>query len=255
MSRSQEHEIEIGAPVEDVWHALVDPEVLTRWFVEEARVDPGPRGRVWASWGEGMDIETQIEVWEPPTRLRLLGTFGGALEEPMVEEYVLETRGGATVLRFVHGGIPDSPDWDGMYESTKRGWRLFFRNLRHSLEQHPGEPRQSRYTTTPVQGTAPEAWRAVLEALGLDADPAEGSRFAGTTRDGDRIEGDVVTAVPGSALQLTLDPIDRGLLTLSLEPSADALSAWFSVATFGDGESEAADRLAARLRDALARGT
>jgi hypothetical protein len=190
-----------------------------------------------------MDGETRIEVWEPPARLRVLDTFGGALEDPMVEEYVLETRGGATVLRFVHGGIPESADWDGMYESTKRGWGLFFRNLRHALEQHPGERRQSRYTTTPVR--ASDAWRSALDALGLDTDPVEGSRYAG-----DRLEGEVLTAVPGSALQLTLDALDRGLLTLSFEGE----SAWFTVATFGDGESEAADRLAERLRDALARG-
>jgi uncharacterized protein YndB with AHSA1/START domain len=250
MSRSQEHEIEIRAPVEAVWRALVDPDELTRWFVEAARVDPGPGGTVRASWGEGMDIETRIEVWEPPARLRLLGTFGGALEEPMVEEYALETRGGATMLRFVHGGIPDAPDWDGMFESTKRGWGLFFRNLRHSLEQHPGEQRRSRYTTTPVDATPSAAWRAVLDALGLAAQPAEGSRYAATTRDGDRIEGDVMTSVPDSALQLTLDPFDRGLLTLSFEGD----SAWFTVATYGEGESEAADRLAAGLRRALTPG-
>ena len=243
MSRSQEHEIEIAAPVEDVWEAIAAREGLTRWFVEEAQVEPGAGGSVRVSWGEGMEIENRIDVWEPPARLRLLGTFGGALEDPMVEEYVLETRGGTTVLRFVHGGIPDSPDWDGMYESTKRGWGLFLRNLRHAVERHPGEPRTSRYTTTPVQASG--AWRAALDALGLDADPVEGSRYAG-----DGIEGDVVTAVPDSALQLTLDPLDRGLLTLSFEGD----SAWFTVATFGDGGSEAADRLAARLRAALAGG-
>ena len=130
MSRSQEHEIEIRAPVEDVWDAIASPEGLTRWFVEEARVEPGPGGRVRVSWGEGME-------------------------------------------------------------------------------------------------------------------PAEGSRYAG-----DGLEGDVVTAVPGSALQLTLDPLDRGLLTLSFEGD----TAWFTVATFGEAGSEAADGLAARLRDALARG-
>jgi uncharacterized protein YndB with AHSA1/START domain len=250
MSRSQDHELEIQAPVEDVWAAIATPEGLTRWFVEEARVEPGPGGRVRSSWGAGMEIETRIDAWEPPARLRLLGTFGGVLDEPMVEEYVLETRGGATVLRLVHGGIPDGPEWDGMYESTKRGWGLFFRNLRHSLEQHPGEPRRSRYTVAPLAGTPAEAWRAVLDALGLDAEPVDGSRYAGTTADGDRLEGDVVTAVPGSALQLTLEPLGRGLLTLSFEGD----SAWFTVATFGDGESPTADRLAAGLRYALARG-
>ena len=245
MSRSQEHELEIAAPQEDVWRAIAGAEGLTRWFVEAARVEPGVGGRFWGSWGEGMEGETRIDVWEPPTRVRLLDDFGGTLEEPMFQEYLLETRGGTTVLRFVHGDIPDSPDWDGLYESTSRGWSLFFRNLRHALEQHPGEPRRSRYTTTPVRPSVPEAWRALLgsDGLALEAEPVEGGRYGGTTADGDRLEGDVVTAVPELALQLTLEPLDRGLLTLGFEGD----SAWFTVATFGAGESAAADRVAARI--------
>jgi uncharacterized protein YndB with AHSA1/START domain len=253
MSRSQEHELEIRAPVEDVWSAIADADGLTRWFVEEARVEPGAGGTIWGSWGEGMDGETRIDVWEPPTRLRLLDRFGGALEEPMIQEYVLETRGGATVLRFVHSDIPDSADWDGIYESLNRGWGLFFHNLRHSLERHPGEARQSRYAMHPVPGTASAAWRRLLgpDGLGLAGEPAAAARYSATTADGDRLEGDVVTVLPPAVLQLTLEPIDDGLLTLSIEGTEDEPHAWYSVATFGEAESPAADRVAARVGAAL----
>jgi uncharacterized protein YndB with AHSA1/START domain len=255
MSRSQEHELEIRARIEDVWRALVDADELTRWFFEEARVEPGAGGSVWGSWGEGMDGETRIDVWEPPNRLRLLDRFGGALEEPMIQEYVLETRGGTTVLRFVHSDIPDAPDWEGIYESLRRGWGLFFRNLRHYLERHPGERRQSRYAMHAVEGTASAAWSRLLGrgGLGLDGgEPSAGSRYTATTGDGDRLEGFALTVMPTARLQLTLEPLDDGLLTLSIEGTEEEPHVWYSIATFGEGESPAADRLADRVHATLA---
>jgi uncharacterized protein YndB with AHSA1/START domain len=43
-TRQQTHEIVIDAPIEAVWKAIVDGEELTRWFVEEATVEPGVGG-------------------------------------------------------------------------------------------------------------------------------------------------------------------------------------------------------------------
>lgn len=42
--RRIEKEIEINAPLEDVWKALTDANELARWFPLEARVTPGPGG-------------------------------------------------------------------------------------------------------------------------------------------------------------------------------------------------------------------
>src|SRR5262245_24841182 len=101
-TRSQEHEIEIDAPIEAVWKALTDAEELTRWFVEEARVTPGIGGRVWGSWGPGQDGEKQIDDWQPGKRLLLSllpspvaeASSENALHAPIIEEYTLESRGG-----------------------------------------------------------------------------------------------------------------------------------------------------------------
>src|SRR5262245_47401904 len=137
-TRSQEHEIEIDAPIEAVWKALTDAEELTRWFVEEARVTPGVGGRIWGSWGsEEQSGEKQIDDWQPGKRLvlSLLPSpvtemcAGVTLQHPIVAEYTLETRGGKTVLRLVHSNIPDSPEWDGDHDGTNLGWWMFFTGL------------------------------------------------------------------------------------------------------------------------------
>ena len=52
-TRTQQHEIVINAPVEAVWKAISDAEELTRWFVQEASVEPRVGGMLTFSLGGG----------------------------------------------------------------------------------------------------------------------------------------------------------------------------------------------------------
>src|SRR6185436_14691953 len=64
-TRTQQHEIVIDAPLEAVWKAISDGEELTRWFVQEASVEPRVGGTITISWdGEDKSSGT-IEAWEP----------------------------------------------------------------------------------------------------------------------------------------------------------------------------------------------
>jgi uncharacterized protein YndB with AHSA1/START domain len=54
-----------------VWRALTEAEELTRHFPLEARVTPGVGGSIWISWGGAWNGELRIEIWDPPSRLRL----------------------------------------------------------------------------------------------------------------------------------------------------------------------------------------
>lgn len=218
MSRSQEHEIAIEAPADAVWRALTDAEELTRWFVEDARVTPGEGGTVWLSWGSDLAGESTIDVWEPGRRLRTREESWGE-GVTLFEEWTLETRGGKTVLRLVHSGIPDSPDWDGMYDSTNKGWGIFLRMLRHYLERHPGEPRRTVYTTTKLESAEDGLWERLTRP-----DGPVGS-----------LVGEVLISQPGSALLAIAPELDDGLVALSHEGS----SLWCIVSAFG----EARDRL------------
>jgi len=69
-TRSQQHEIVIDAPVEAVWKAISDGEELTRWFVEEASVEPGVGGTITISWGGDEKGQGRIDAWEPNRKLR-----------------------------------------------------------------------------------------------------------------------------------------------------------------------------------------
>src|SRR3954447_6551248 len=104
MSRKQEHEITIDAPIEAVWKAIADAEELTRWFVDQAAVEPGVGGSIEISWDGGEKGRNRIDVWEPNQRLRLSKPMPGPAAEPgresppLVLEYTIERRDGKTVL-------------------------------------------------------------------------------------------------------------------------------------------------------------
>jgi uncharacterized protein YndB with AHSA1/START domain len=175
MPRSQTHEISIDAPIEAVWKAIADGEELTRWFVQEASVEPKVGGTITISWGGGEEGSSTIEVWEPNKKLRVrLRPFdmGAAKHDPavpIIDEYTIERRDGKTVLRLVSSGIPDAPEWDGFYNGTDSGWDSFLRTLRHYLEHHSGQPRTTIKVIGKLTGTLEEAWtrlRPAVEPLG-----------------------------------------------------------------------------------------
>jgi uncharacterized protein YndB with AHSA1/START domain len=65
-----EKEIEIAAPIEEVWSALTDGKALANWFPLEARVSPGKDGKMFVSWGQDCQGEGQIVAWEPKKKSR-----------------------------------------------------------------------------------------------------------------------------------------------------------------------------------------
>jgi uncharacterized protein YndB with AHSA1/START domain len=170
-TRAQQHEIAIDAPVEAVWKAISEGEELTRWFVEEATVEPGVGGTISISWGGDEKAQGRIDAWEPNRKLRktlMPFEMGPAKYDgttPMVDEYTIERRDGKTVLRLVSSGIPDSPEWDGFYNGTNTGWDSFFRTLRHYLEHHRGSPRTTIKVVGMVPGSIEDAWARLVAAV------------------------------------------------------------------------------------------
>ena len=249
-TRSHEHVIEINAPVDVVWKAISEAEHITCWLAEKARVTPGEGGEHWVSWGEGPEEGgSKIEVWEPGKRLRCVdppskfgigsGEATDSTQQTLVaEEYTLESRGDVTVLRFVHSGIPNSPDWDGFYDGTKHGWPMFFRALRHYIEKHWGKPRKNLMIMHPIQMTREEGWQKLtgpqgLTATGSLADLKEGDSYSVVTAWGERLNGEILNINPGRIVVMTIEPLDNALLTASVEQMKDQTLLYLTLATFG----------------------
>lgn len=243
-TRDQVHEIEIDAPPEAVWRMLTTPEGITSWFVTKADVEPGEGGRIRYVWEEMGDAEAtaQIEAWEPERRLLLRQEAPGGGGVVLVEEWTIEALdGGRARLRLVQSGVPDDPSWDGFYDGTDRGWRMYLDLLAHGVALHAGR----RRTAVTIMGTHPvplaDLWARVLGGIGVDpaALPAAGETVRIATAEGDA-SAVVLDVLPEAVLCLRLpDPGDRALALL-FEGAGEGNMFWGQLSAYGDDAPDAA---------------
>jgi uncharacterized protein YndB with AHSA1/START domain len=243
MSRKQEHEITIDAPIEAVWKAISDAEELTRWFVDQAGVDPGVGGSIEISWDGGEKGRNTIDVWEPNQKLRLSKTLPGAADAqgesaPLVLEYTLERRDGKTVLRLVHSGIPSGPEWDSFYDGTNSGWPSFFRTLRHYLEHHRGKPRATIKMIGKLPGSVAESWTSLTGPDGFGFTPVAGQLFSTRTGVGDPVHGAVVFVNAPGMLEITIDELDKAFLAHAAAPAGPNQFAYTVLSVYGKSPEE-----------------
>lgn len=241
------NEVEIDADAEAVWNAIADGEELKRWFTVDARVTPGEGGAIWMSFGEGMDWEVPIEVWEPGRHIR---TADPAPSKMAVDFYV-ESRGGKTVLRIVQSGF-GADRWDEELDTLATGWLSFLTNAKHYLERHRGEPRTMVYFRHPVvRLERREAYPRLLRALGFDAAPSAGERFDVTTTSGLGLRGAVTVSNPPIHLAGSVESLGDGFMLVEVEPGRGQCrpAVWLSL--YGDAANTDTDALRERLRAAL----
>jgi uncharacterized protein YndB with AHSA1/START domain len=212
MSEHRKHDltIEIDAPVEEVWKAITEAENIVRWFAPEARVTPGEGGSVFLSWGEGMGDEVKILIWEPNRRLRT----GPGGDSPRTVDYILEAKGGATVLRLVHSGFGADASFDDEFESTFGGWSMFLAMLKFGLERHRGAPARNVTFFRMLDMPWAEAWERARgpQFLALEGDPQEGERYTAGP-----LSGRVLRRPKPGYLCLTVDGMNASLLSLFVE--------------------------------------
>jgi uncharacterized protein YndB with AHSA1/START domain len=239
--KTVEADITIDADAATVWRALTEGEELKRWFPLDARVTPGAGGAVWLSWGEGMDWEAPIEIWEPNRHLR---TVDPAPSKLAVDYYIEAKSGGETVLRIVHSGFA-ADAWDDELDTMHSGWRSFLATLRNYLEQHRGEPRAVAYFRHPVVPLERrDAFPRMLEALGVTF-VAEGKRFSGPL-----FEGVAAISAPPVNFSGALENHGRGFLMIEIEPGRGQCRPSVWVSLYGEAAADAA-ALQERLQKAV----
>jgi uncharacterized protein YndB with AHSA1/START domain len=161
--RRLEKEIEIAAPVDEVWKALTESKELVKWFSLEAQVTPGVGGKIFLSWGANCEGEAEIVAWEP-------GKTFAWKENIALVEWTLQARGGRTLLRLAQSGFLGNEDWENeWFESTDYGWGFMLLSLQWALEHHRGENRQVAWPRHKVNLSRAEAYARLLQAGGVFA--------------------------------------------------------------------------------------
>src|ERR1700704_4802033 len=121
-------EIQIAAPPATVFAFLTDPEKILRWMGTEATLEPHPGGLYLVNV-TGKDIARGRFTEVIPVH-RLAYSFGwdGREEVPpgsSLVEIDLIDRGGGTLLRMTHSGLPDAE----ACANHERGWAHYLGRL------------------------------------------------------------------------------------------------------------------------------
>src|SRR5690606_14131513 len=112
-------ETRIGAPADDVWRAMRDPDRIRQWFGWDDHGLDDEIAHI-VSVLAAADDDARTLVWEDGDRIEVAEHDDGAF------------------VRVVRTGARPR-DWDGVYDAVDEGWITFVQQLRFLLERHPGQ--------------------------------------------------------------------------------------------------------------------
>jgi uncharacterized protein YndB with AHSA1/START domain len=146
--RSFAHRVEIGAPVQRVWRAFTDGQVLERWTAPRATVTPREKGRMHIQFGP-IEHDAHIDVLVTAQRLRLIlmpvrgmpPTDEKSADAVIVEDFLFERGKDSAVVRLLSSGVPSALPWVTYYLQKRRHWELALTRLKVFLEKGLDEQR------------------------------------------------------------------------------------------------------------------
>jgi uncharacterized protein YndB with AHSA1/START domain len=200
MSESEEPfriELTIAAPVDEVWRAMREPDLVRRWH----------------GWDfDGLDAEIDLIYRQHVTESEAdhtLSVQGG-------DTFTLHDAGdGHTLVRMVRAPRGGNPEWDAYYDDVNEGWTTFLHQLRFALERHRGTDRRTVFLEGSI-GAAGEPIAALGLASVASAEP--GSRYSAELA-GERVAGEVWFR-SANQLGITVDGWADGLLIVGVAPAS-----------------------------------
>lgn len=215
MPRKLDQSITLNAPVAAVWKAIAEADGIRNWFSFDAKVEPGVGGKIWWSFGPGMEWDSPITIWEPNRHLQTASEMGPDLP-PFAVDYFIEGKGDTTVLRIVTSGFGDDAGADEMYYGMEAGWAYFLEHIKLLLERHRGVNREIAWERRRVEGNRAEGWTRITKALGLTPATKAGDAVSFELA-GERVTGRVVTLTPQRTIGVVLPGMNDAILLLERE--------------------------------------
>ncbi|ADP78944.1 SRPBCC family protein [Pseudofrankia inefficax] len=130
-------EIDIDAPVEDVFRHLTDPAHMIRWMGQHATLDPTPGGTFHLDIN-GVAVRGHYRIVEPPHRIVVTWGVAGSTDLPpgtTEVEFTLNATPTGTRLRLEHRNLPDTQT-----SAHATGWNHFLDRLQHAATGHDPGP-------------------------------------------------------------------------------------------------------------------
>lgn len=146
MSKMRDIDIQvvIANPAEQVFQAWLNPNLLERWLVHKANVEPAVGGAYELFWDEknlelnstrGCRITDIVRNRELSFSWRGPQPYSELMGDRTQVFIRLEPRGDeGTLLRFVHTGWGAGPEWERARQWQAQLWREAIENLKNMLE-------------------------------------------------------------------------------------------------------------------------
>lgn len=136
-----ERDVTIEAPADVVWHAITEPDQITRWFADRVELELKPGGQGYLGFdqhGKHTGTAIVVETVEPPSRFafrwnRPQDEDPGSANSILVEFTVTARSPERTHLRVVESGLellswPDD-EMQSYTEDHNGGWAQCFDRL------------------------------------------------------------------------------------------------------------------------------
>lgn len=137
-SRGYAHRLDVNAPLPLLWRGLTDAELLEAWCGPGARVNARAGGSYYIRLNGELEREALIDVFDPGRRLRLIYLTPRGLPEGeavMIDDFLLGTEQGVSVLRLLGSGFPPTEAWDPFLVRLRAAWALALARLKVCVEQ------------------------------------------------------------------------------------------------------------------------
>lgn len=136
--RGYAHRIDIEADTQRVWRALTEARALARWCAPGAMIKPRAGGSFRASVDRIGVIDAHIDVFDPGRRLRLIHMDQDDLPArgaTLIDDFLLEADGSATIVRLLGSGFPDDKTWDPYFLRLRTSWERALARLKVYLDK------------------------------------------------------------------------------------------------------------------------
>jgi len=125
----------VHASPKEVFRAISESSVLTRWFMDRATIECRRDGAYSFTWDGGPTHTGRVLEFVRGKRITLTWQWPGHENLGVTRlKLSVEPRGGGTILRFTHSGFRKRGAWPALYEGAIRGWTYYMMNLKSVLE-------------------------------------------------------------------------------------------------------------------------